>query len=146
MTETTRNDVNKEEFPDGSWMKEPDSVKWTDEKTGYPCRIMRCKEGILCGYVAVSQNHPCCGIGYHNLNSDFDFDPHGGFTFSMYQIIEDKIIWWVGFDCGHSNDIIPLHTKDENIYFEDESYKTIEFVKNEVTILAQKLKEIEEKN
>lgn len=49
----------------GPWDDEPDELDWTDERTGYDCRIMRHpSSGHLCGYVRVPETHALHGKEY----------------------------------------------------------------------------------
>ncbi len=57
--------VDKSEWLRGPWDAEPDELFWTDEATGYRCRLWRnSRGGHLCGYVAVPESHPLHGISY----------------------------------------------------------------------------------
>ena len=111
----------KQDWPDGPWQNEPDKLQWTDQQTGLPCLIKRNRMGALCGYVGVSEGHPWFGKDY-----DYDMEPypdvHGGITYG--DLCEDDApeaigichvpapgepdrVWWLGFDCAHSGDLIP---------------------------------------
>ena len=92
----------------GEWVEEPDLVEFT--YLGLECRIQRTavvepysKEfhtfgGHLCGYVRIPSYHSYL----HKLYEDMDIICHGGLTFG-----EVSNGHWIGFDCGHSGDIIP---------------------------------------
>lgn len=117
--------------------KEGDFDEWKDVYSGYLCRIRRVKPySCWCGYVRVPEAHNCSGKSY----DDIDVEVHGGLTFSSKNFpTDDKIIkgyYWFGFDCGHAGDIIPYLWKDG-------TYRTKEYVKNEVTELAKQLKDKE---
>jgi len=44
---------------------EPDEADWSDEATGYACRIVRHPRAKhLCGYVQVPEGHPLHGLSY----------------------------------------------------------------------------------
>lgn len=68
--------------------------------------------GFRCGYVAIPPEHPI-----HKLEGyDIPIDAHGGITFNgissmpldlLGHSCEDK---WIGFDCGHHNDIHDIET------------------------------------
>jgi len=49
----------KADWGDGPWVEEPDKMQWQDERTRLPCLIVRGPSGALCGYVGVSEGHPC---------------------------------------------------------------------------------------
>jgi hypothetical protein len=59
-----RGHVNKEDFPAGPWMGEPDKKQWPDPATKLPCLIVRNAMGALCGYVGVTEGHPLYGKKY----------------------------------------------------------------------------------
>lgn len=67
---------------------------------------------------------------------------HGGLTFSQQGDGEtwDKDLWWLGFDCAHSQDLVPGMRVD---YLEfgsrDVAYRNIEYVKKETMRLAEQL-------
>lgn len=148
--------INKSSWRDGPWKSEPDKMQWTDEATGYPCLIKRSPIGALCGYVGIEETHPAFGQGY----DDVDTDVHGGLTFAnRYQEgpIEDQPklichipdagephnIWWLGFDCAHTNDLTPRFLPDEEIFTVRGIYRDVSFVKNECQRLAKQLKAME---
>lgn len=160
--EYTTRDEDRAAWPEGPWKTEPDKVQWIDEATGLDCLIVRGPLGAWCGYVGVAPGHPMHGVGYD------DVDPypavHGGLTFSaacqegaeetgVCHIPEPgrpDSVWWLGFDCGHLNDLIPgmiLHHHDfmaKNPEFahldRDDVYRDRAYVQAEVEHLAQQLK------
>lgn len=122
--------------------------------------------GSLCGYVAVPPSHPYYGKHYEEV----DLHAHGGLTYSNpcqgdichKTDIEDKV-WWFGFDCAHAGDLIPsvwearqpggyLHHIREDLFKSfkslenhplfQETYKTIEFVEDEIKSLVEQLEEV----
>ena len=102
----------------GPWDGEPDKISWTDAATGRPCLIVRSPMGALCGYVAVDPGHPL-----HGVDEDLpDLVVHGGITYTdRCQPTESEAegvchipepgrpedVWWLGFDCGHFDDLMP---------------------------------------
>lgn len=49
----------------GPWDNEPDELDWTDERTGYECRIKRHpSSGHLCGYVRIPEGNALHGLSY----------------------------------------------------------------------------------
>lgn len=71
---------------------------------------------------------------------------HGGLNYSRSTILldedntaqtESEKIWWFGFDCGHHKDLVPKFEFD--IYKGESTYKTKEFVINELKTLVDKL-------
>ena len=92
-------------FGYGEWVEEPDFI--VIECLRYEAVILRIMKrepycpieayfgGHLCGYVKIPEHHPL-------FNTDFDLECHGGISYEEYN--EEH---WVGFDCGHSGDLIP---------------------------------------
>lgn len=105
--------IDRSNWPCGEWDDEPDFLEWVDEETGLQCEIKRHRDGHLCGYV----------FAYHK-DTDDDLKVHGTVTF--YQ---EKF----GFACAQACDLVPASS---SWWPEEESYKNIEFVKNECRKLA----------
>lgn len=141
----TWTNTDKKEWNEGPWLTEPDKAQWIDEKTGLDCLIHRGPHGALCGYVGVPKSHEYFEVDYEKV----DVDVHGGLTFSdkcspsetpEHGIchtgdIANETVWWLGFDCAHSEDSTPK----SGIPFEHDAYKDFDYVKNEVTSLASQL-------
>lgn len=93
----------------GDWIDEPDWVKF--EYVGFNCLIARVVKrepyaneeayfgGHLCGYIFLPDNHPLHGKPIDEI----DLDCHGGITWS--ELTDEGCM--IGFDCGHSMDLIP---------------------------------------
>jgi len=172
--------IDKSNWPAGEWDDEPDKVQWQDETTGMPCLAVRNRMGAWCGYVGVPQGHRFHGVGYDNVSLGDDWrdeshypPAHGGLTFSnscmegvpenqgichVVEPGEDDHVWWLGFDCAHSGDLMPgmiqfheqyLATlseeerakREEYSYMRDETYKNLAYVKEVCAQLALWLKE-----
>jgi len=152
---------DKSRWEDGPWKDEPDKVQWQDPITGYPCLVVRAGHGGLCGYVGVPESHP----DYGKSCDDVPVEAHGGTNFSdscqpgpseAYGIChvpgpgESDKIWWFGFDCAHSSiDLTPKIIRDPwtlecealmEQAFPNRKYRTLEFVRAEVSHLARQLK------
>jgi hypothetical protein len=154
--------ADKSEWGEGPWQTEPDKIQWQDEATGLPCLIVRNTRvtGALCGYVGVAEGHPDFAKGYN----DVEVEVHGGLTFAAFCTETDDEsshichrpapgepdhVWWLGFDCSHSGDLSPamearysksaLGSTRYGVGWE-ETYKTIPYVKAEVTRLAEQLR------
>jgi len=139
--------MDKSEWADGPWQKEPDKMQWTDEATNLPCLIVRNNGGALCGYVGVTADHPAFETQY----SDVDVSCHGGLTFSEFCDPDSKIchdpdkgepdrVWWLGFDCCHGGDYSP---RDFRLSFTRwAKYRDLEYVRNECSKLAAQLAEM----
>lgn len=145
-----RNNICKDDWPDGPWNNEPDIL--TFEHFNRKCCISRNKFGNLCGYVAIEdKNDPLWFSGYNDLDADI----YGGLTFSGFSVQlsreicrQSSSVWWIGFDTSHSDDLSPsLIGKDlydnlpKNI-IKRTTYKNIEFVKNETMLLSERLNRI----
>jgi len=145
-------------LPPGVWDNEPDKIQWVDDKTDLDCLMLRSRFGNWCGYVGVARRHPFHGIDYQMINVDV----HGGLTFAglctpgepidgICHIAEpgrETEPWWLGFDCGHYMDYQPgmaatmAEVLKEPTYrdlYETGHYRTVEYVRNEVTELARQL-------
>lgn len=135
------NIINRSEWRRGVWDQEPlDKAVWVDPSTGFNCMIKRNPAGAWCGYVGVTSNHSAFGVNY----SEVDVDTHGGLTYSNHcagdichlHDGDENETWWLGFDCYHSFDASPLSLRS----FDYGEYRTQQYVINEVTKLAKKLK------
>lgn len=125
-------------WPSGSWDNEPDLFEW--EIYGMPCFVKRNNFGSWCGYVGLSKDHPLYGISYDDVYAKVDIDVHGGLTYSDFWDLkksESGEIYWVGFDCCHSNDFSP-GIKIFGILNSD-NYRTMEYTKDETENLAVQL-------
>jgi len=151
--------VDKADWERGEWDGEPDKIQFQDEKTGMPCLIVRGPSGALCGYVGVNPGHPFYEQEYDGcrLKNDDDeyIDVHGGLTFSGFchenadnhgichlpDEGEEKKVWWLGFDCAHSGDYCPAHSRYGREFrrHEFESYKALGYVRHQVRKLAAQI-------
>jgi len=122
----------------GEWENEPDRLEF--EHAGFKCLILRNSElKHLCGYVGLPKWHPYYGWDYDEI----DVDVHGGLTFSARGRGKrwKKGYWWIGFDCGHAGDLVPVvesFTQDAK-WFRGLIYRNIEYVKAELKHLAEQL-------
>jgi len=144
-------ELKRKYFGDGQWVIEPDLAEFTHE--GIDCKIRRVCAlegcygehmfgGHFCGYCRIPEGHTL----YENVKDYLEFDVHGGITFN--EILDDG--HWIGFDCGHSFDIVPSMQKIENnSQFKElfpipedwpkPSYKNFDFVIGETKSLAQQV-------
>lgn len=133
------------------WKNEPDFARWIDTATGLRCAIRRNGVGALCGYVRVPRGKlyrklvkrmqtPSCKLfkqtqfkaGYdHPLFANIGV--HGGLTFCGKSHDYRMKGLWIGFDCAHSFDYMPLID-------DGGTYRTFAYVKGEVMDLAAQLK------
>lgn len=155
--------ADKSTWGDGPWQDEPDKVQWIDEATGLDCLIVRNHHGALCGYVGVPPGHPLHGKDTEEADR---FEVHGGLTFAggcdedapeghgICHVPEPgrpDDVWWLGFDCGHAWDVIPgmeAHLRELGMpplrlpdfqRMPRTLYKTVPYVRAEVTSLAKQL-------
>ncbi len=139
-------------FPPGPWVDEPDKAHWIDEETDLDCLIHRGPLGALCGYVAVTEGHPAFEKNYNEV----DVEVHGGLTYANFcQETDDESygichvplegrperVWWLGFDCGHYQDLVPSMLRDDEHMWQSlkATYKDFDYVKAEVESLARQL-------
>ncbi len=109
---------------------------------GYPVMVRRgglpC---VLCGYVGVPRGHPDYGASMEILEDELAV--HGGVTWADgvhdgdgWQWAWAGDVWWIGFDCGHYDDI----EFDVGSRTSIRSNKDAAFVRAEIRALAAQLK------
>lgn len=144
----TAEDKLKLLFPHRPWESEPDEAEWVDADTGYKCRIVRNEHtGTLCGYVGVPRGHRLHGMTYQDAEKNYPFYVHGGLTYSggMREPLDDY--HYFGFDTTHGGDLSPgivlsmlKCVGDATGFHEGETYRTWDYVKNNVQVLASQLR------
>lgn len=105
----------------------------------FRCEIKRQQWGAFCGYVGLPSGAGFEALAIHKLEGALSC--HGGITFTEKTLSDcssDGVILWVGFDCAHSDDLMPVVNKD-HIYSKGASYKTITFVIQELHDLVAQL-------
>lgn len=142
----------------GEWVEEEDLVYW--EYKGIKCKVQRVAfadrsghmfGGHLCGYIQIPLDHPWASSDPYKI----DCSVHGGITYGKK---EGDGNYWIGFDCGHSMDIVPSTEKhfrrfDDYLEFEkrfssicpqifQRSYKNIAFCIGECEDLVDQLLDI----
>ena len=133
-------------FPYRPWEDEPDHAEWTQEVSGYKCRIKRNEiTGSLCGYVGIPREHRFWGTEYntHDELDDISDNVHGGLTYSR----EESDGWWYfGFDTNHIDDFAPKivemlidRGRKDFAFFKCMNYKTWDFVEGEIHWLGKRL-------
>jgi hypothetical protein len=146
---------------DGPWVDEPDKIQWVDPATGLDCLVRRnMRNGVLCGYVGVPAEHPAFGLGYDEVQDEYEnIWVHGGLTFAdscdedggdeaichvPFPGRPDKV-WWFGFDCHHGGDKAPaldarfIAMGAAHLVDTSEVYRTVEYVQKDVARLASQL-------
>lgn len=146
-------DQLREEYS-GIWSMEPDKAQWIDQKTNLDCLAVRGPLGAWCGYVGLPPGHPGYGKDYQEVEALYDIDIHGGLTFSdacqkrddpsvgichVPQEGRDKDIWWIGFDCAHAWDLVPVMQKYGTYGTGDVVYRDLRWVIRETARLAEQV-------
>lgn len=121
------------------WKDEPDSEIF--EYGGYKCVAFRSLiNGSWNGYIVVPSTHPWFGKRISDLR---EIQVHGGLTYSAADLhyvsstatdIPADRGWWLGFDCAHYTDLVPLFVAKNGLRFG--TYKDLEFVKHQCQLLA----------
>lgn len=114
----------------------------------------------LCGYVGITKEHPYYGRRY-NTKEMMNLGVHGGLTFTgkldMTDVKHSDKHWWLGFDCAHAFDYIPMldiviHGVPEDTFLpilqgnDPHSYKNIGFVTEQIDHLGQQLVKVAHKS
>jgi hypothetical protein len=128
----------RDQWHRGPWDDEPDRVEFI--ASGFACLIVRGPVGALCGYVGVPENHPAFGKeaeavpcrGRVNLNYA---SLCAGYICHVPKAGMPDKVWWLGFDCAHWGDIVPVLGPGGY-----GTYKDIGYVKRETQKLAKRLK------
>jgi hypothetical protein len=129
---------------DRPWEHEPNLEEWVHDLTGYKCTVMRHGTlGHLNGYVAIPKGHKMHGQHYDNVGVEV----HGGLTYT--ELDKETGEWVVGFDCAHAGDFSPrlvatllTYTETDIRHHMVDTYRTFEWVKEEVVKLAKQLGEM----
>jgi len=147
---------NKKDFPTGEWSAEPDFVQWS--AYGLQCLAIRdMKLGSWRGFVGLEKSHK----GYSQSHAELlesgwmpNLEVHGTLTFAgklpaKYKEL-NKSTWWVGFECSHGTDYLPLVKVDQSSPFytslrSQQVYKNIHFVRKQTNQLAKQLLRINRK-
>lgn len=109
----------------GPWANEPDYYEWSEN--GVDCVILRhSKKGCLNGYVRV----------YGKSWADVE-GVYGGITYEGGHPREG-CSRWIGFDCGHVEDLRPL--EDHQAFWPMYTYRNFEFVKEQCVNIVKQLR------
>ena len=150
--------LDKSQWGNGPWVYEPDKAQWPDKETGLPCLAVRHpNSGHWCGYVGVAEGHPEFGKDYDAVLADV----HGGLTFADFCNPNEKEqgvchipdegepdrVYWLGFDCVHLGDLSPAYNRRlGQVDAYPDTYRTLDYIKNECASLARQLKETNSSN
>lgn len=132
----------RDRWPSGPWDNEPDEVTWTygTEQGQVRCRVDRGRLGQLNGYVEIPAGHP-----WYAVTDIWVSGVHGGLTFAEFAGFEPEQGWWVGFDCGHFQDVIPglidvvdlqMHVEQHYWTFEEVSAETVRLAEQAISAMA----------
>ncbi len=137
---------DKKNFPPGIWMREPDYCEW--QSHGLNCLAIRDMSlGMWRGFVKLTQGHPAYGKNFKQLldaNLIDTIEIHGGLSTigklpTKYKD-QNKDSWWIGFECTQGEDYLPLLNHED--FGTEQTYKTLQFVRNETIYLARSLSRI----
>lgn len=137
--------------PAEPWDTEPDELDF--EAYGLSCALRRGPRRTWCGYVGLPTTHPLHGVDWSDPSVPWEeFEVHGDVTWTDNYAGSDHTktegLWWVGFDCGHKNDLIPdMVTLEDYPLLPDVgtawgTYRTMEYAKQECERLAKQLAEM----
>jgi hypothetical protein len=157
--------IDRSGWPPGPWDNEPDRIEWRTA-VGLPGLLLRNRFGAWCGYVAVPPGHPCYGLDYESIypkgpdgEPDYSVRPlpnpvhelsvHGGVTYGnacdtasgichVPEPGEPDDVWWFGFDCIHSGDVMPSTLRYAPALSGD-VYRDVAYVRAECEELAEQL-------
>lgn len=137
---------NKQNFPPGKWLSEPDLCFWENE---LPCLAIRdMSMGIWKGFVAINEKHPFHGKPVEELlktpeGMDIFMAVHGGLSgagrlppkFKEHA----KNFWWLGIETSQGGDLMPLIKLDADMakMTSHQTYKDFRFIRREVNKLAK---------
>lgn len=140
------------ELVDGPWLTEPDEVWWVHQPTDLDCLARRNDMGAWCGYVGVPSDHPAWMRDPFEVDTELEFSRSLNFanTLAVPHPIEGRNgdVYWLGFDCAHIFDVAPTSVAFMTSLLGREpmlhsiftpTYKTLNYVRGEVTALAEEL-------
>lgn len=121
------------------WMQEPGYARFT--LNDFECAIIRHQElGHLCGYVGLFRHHAMFEMPSEDFHA---VSVHGGITYASHFIVNRETgtirnspgIWWIGFDCAHSDDYLPYSLSPSS-----GEYRSFGFVFRELQALTARLR------
>ena len=138
---------NKDNFPPGKWMSEPDLCYWERE---LPCLAIRdMKLGIWKGFVAVDETHPFFEKRVEELFQMPNIlevlqSAHGGVCGVGHLVLPKHSEyagnrWWLGIETSHGEDLMPLVKLDPSMakMTSNQTYKDLRFIRRETNKLAR---------
>lgn len=144
-------EAHRKDWGEGPWGNEPDRVEF--KHAGFQCLLSRNPlMGNWCGYVGVPKGHKAYGIAFDKAESDLTV--HGGITYTnpcggniCHVTEEEDDLYWLGFDCAHSFDIVPRMAKTleslgdlpDDPWMGRMEYRSVDYVRREAEKLAEQL-------
>ena len=107
----------------------------TWESHGFKCLARISNGGIPCGYVGLPRDHPDFEKHYDDIH---DIEVHGGLTFANYWEDQNDLLWYVGFDCGHAQDMDYEPALGYN-WLHMRGNKSLSYVQEETERLAEQM-------
>lgn len=140
---------NKDSFPPGKWLREPDLCKWYHD--GLLCLAIRDMSlGVWKGFVGVDSSH-----SFYNksLEQILSIPPMIEVFLSVYGGVcsagrlppryksDAKTLWWLGIETSHGGDFMPLLKlestgTDMDKMLSNQTYKDFAFIRKETNKLA----------
>lgn len=151
---------NKNHFPPGKWLKEPDFSKWVH--AGLPCLAVRDMSlGVWRGLVGLYKGHLFYNLDINSIMNlhqaiEIFLDVYGGISsagrlptkfINMTKYLGSKLdaFWWVGIETTHGGDLMPLlnyEGPEGAIIKGSQSYKDFLFIRQETNKLAKHMAKI----
>lgn len=104
---------------------------------GVILRVRPESSGHLCGYIKVGEGES--KPHYDEYNSK-DIEVHGGLTFSGR--LPEMKGYWIGFDCAHSGDLMPMDQGKDLWESLGYTYKSMDYVEKELKHLIDQVKKL----
>ena len=145
---------NKQGFPVGKWLSEPDLCSWEGK---FHCLAIRdMGMGVWRGFVGLDESHPYYGKTLQELLlipevADIFLSVYGGITAAgrlppKYKEFAQNY-WWIGIETTHGGDLMPLLKlegagADMAKMLSGQTYKDLRFIRKEVNKLSSSLSRI----
>jgi hypothetical protein len=147
----------------GPWQAEPEKLAWRDQATGLGCIIRRESQGHLGGYVGISADHPLFGFDWTVVPAGLGIIVHGGLSYAdvcnddepesvsichvappLDAVSGTRLdalapIWWFGFTCDESYDLVPGRADRDSRSDDRQIYRDQDYVYRQVVQLAAQL-------
>lgn len=104
-----------------------------------------------CGYIGVPNSHPIandeCPHCGHDKETIYSLDVHGGVTFARFDDkypVENKGLYWVGYDCQHSYDLTWSQIESGSPFDKNATFKDMKYCIAQCEKLSKQLAELAE--